>query len=816
MFIRKNLKFDVTIFDASLLDEKEKGVIAKDILKYAETNASVFSSKEELDKNKYPRLILPIYTIDDGLVRTDHIALYHDILGIQRLSIGNSFGNSRIINKNFKPILESNKSRSKDNKNKVTTPDSNTLSLLKDHNPKIVNKFFKGSNTNQTDGYSYKLDPPIDEEREFAIQEIQSDGGLLSMIRKGVTIKEPFTLNSTTLLDNKSYNITKYDTLIFVDTICSISELHKFLIIYKNLLYNGNKITTNTNRIIKLLLNIQKKYNTYDSELFQTVNPNSYIYNNGLFSEKTVVSNLLFPFTKQDEKLLSDVSNIFIPISFIWLYKKGKSELFEKNTSIITEEHTLYDPLVFTYNSYCGFYFSEEKTTYNTTHDLTKSTGDLYTLKTKLTYIPSLFCSRLIKSKLKYVLSDVKEKVKLGNNEYFVSKSIVETDLLSSFHFINDEEKEKAIKNSTLKHYYICCDDRVELSYYANHVFKHVANGFSKRLYKDEISIIDLYTNLDLIKNYVNTEFIKDYKKLIKNQEETNILFNTDNLTFISKEMFYYEQSIYIYSYLLNQLGYFYNKPDSIPFNRNIHFLKPQSLMNWMDNINKYQRYFYVDSKVLIFKGLYNLISTEDNSILPNIADILSKVISEVKIECSTLAKVFTFEGKTNGLPTLNDLIQNKLAKMIKIYKYNQKLMSILSSLLTSDPKEVIIKVLIREKCRNFIVHLEALLRILIDMLYYTNIRINLNDLSDTDIMTKLLDVKSEEYVKFTNVKDELRYYNYQADVLLNKLKNIITIVFNKKQEEQPKTLGKFIDVIIELYTKDYISNINDPSCNLY
>lgn len=653
MFVRKDTKIEVTIFDTSVMNKENKQEVWDSITK---ARKECLNEIRNASFKNMPNLIFPAF-FDSSSMHSEKYdmlgrALFYDVMGEKVLYKDEYFGKTKIINTHILNsfIYKTKKSKRKTiykisndpslhkyNTEKVTT-DQSTLSLLEKYHKEVSVK--------------YNLKPSEDRIRSY----------------------DSITESKKKIMPN----FDNFDNIITVETVYSLSEILSVFKAYNYLLTNTYSSDANFNQIsstdlVTLLTKLYEKYGVKDKKAYSDISERT-LYYRYLQHAKTELSSLI----NEDQELLMDTKNIFIPVTFVWFMDKFNPGLFIDNDSIIRENHIVLNPQFFAgYNSnwrpYKGQMYQED-VNLTLPDELTTN----HVLKTNLTYIPKSLCNRILKSKLKTVLNPILEKYEVLNNVYNIPKTILELDLMSSFHFVDDtliKEKLKTLPTDTHKVISISFDGNINTSYYTRYFKKYLTYKFATFTMPDRnaVNVIDFFANIKLA--FVPIPQLDSIlNELNKRKEGLSQLLNTGEANVIPKELFQIEKAYILYLYILRKSGLRFN------FNGSKCIETDNLTEDYLYRGNEgFNRDYFGElsdyTRILIIKKLYDLISTNPE----DISDIIESIIKSIKEAIkSSIETVYMLDkvghillksiNSNTGVSTVSTVIKIYLNKVYKIF----------------------------------------------------------------------------------------------------------------------------------------------------
>jgi len=704
MFIRKDNRIDVTIFDvsnSSILSKKE--MYDQAIQMHEE------SLKSATDIKTTTRIVMPTIF---SYYNTEYIhstscsrkALFNDILG-RGLDVGEKeWGDTRIVNKRISTDRKPQKRRAgmfntQVKENDALINDTKAYDLMHKYNKNTL----KRSGLNVTSsanidkasarGYDYYLyDDSTPKRNTFKEEDSE-----LHHVDRVLIIDTVYTISELPLLIDQMYDLSR---------MCDNSlNRMDYLNIYRDL----------TRRLTQRTLNreLLGKYGIKDSRTWNRLNKT----NTGIGSEYGTYYKKVFDSVHEENEATETLtSNVFIPVTYIFFLQKSNG-LFMTNDSIIKESHVIKNPQFFvdktpisetlgfpSYKSESFIHNDKGKLTFKVqTHTsiLPELTTSNFDLKTTLTSIPSSLAERLLKSKLKAVNNYATETKQYEHYMYDIPKSILESDLMSSFHFFNkDQVNQITFEQRYHNHffYYKRVDGRIDLSYYTKNINAYLINRFASTFYGSNINIDDIIISGEIMfKSGVSLE--EQYSKLENRQKILAEKFNDSKETILTENMFLYEKTNLLFMYLLKKTNHYIcmdpkNRTGDSSFNRfkilicnNNYIFKKESIdaaltsdIKWLEinSVHKAHLYEY------LFVYVKNHSKEE---ILKKIQDVLTGFITTIEndaikaVSTDKLVDIFIeLVSKRGPVHNIFADFYNRFYKLVRVHtSVNATLLDIVS-----------------------------------------------------------------------------------------------------------------------------------------
>ena len=785
MFVRKDTKIEVTIFDTSVMSKENKQEVWDSITKAKE---ECLKEIRDASFKNIPNLIFPAF-FDSSSINYDKSsalskALFYDIMGEKVLYKDEYFGKTRIINTH---ILDSFIYKTKKSKRKTAYKISNDPSLHKYNTEKVTAD--------------------------------QSTLSLLEKYHKEVSVKynlkpsENRIRSFDSIAESKKKIMSNFDNIVTVETVYSLSEILNVFKAYNYLLTSIYPSNANFNQIsstdlVTLLTRLYGKYGVKDKKAYSDISERT-LYYRYLQHVKTELSSLM----NEDQELLTDTKNIFIPVTFIWFIDKFNPGLFVDNDSIIRESHIVLNPQFFAdyspnWTPYRGQKYQED-VNLTLPDELTTN----HVLKTNLTYIPKSLCNRILKSKLKTVLNPVLEKYEVLNNVYNIPKTILELDLMSSFHFVNDtliKEKLKTLPADTHKVISISFDGNINTSYYTRYFKKYLTYKFATTIMPDRnnVNLMDFFASIKLA--FVPVPQLDCIlKELNKREEGLFQLLNTGEANVIPKELFQIEKAYILYLYILRKSGLRFN------FNGSKHIETDILTEDYLYKGNEgFNRDYFGElsdyTRMLIIKKLYDLISTNPEDISSLVESIIKSIKEAIKSGIETvymLDRVGNILLKSinsnNGVNTVNTVIKIHLNRIYKIFNIEDCIT--LQKEIEISYVETISKFISASVIRLLLQKYRNLLNVLILILH--TIKAN-RSLTATDWIREIelfLTNQTRQAAVFYEFQSYIIYGSNTEDrVYFNEL-----VRKNCSSKTPIKTLNELVSKILRSICEEYLSNKN-------
>lgn len=803
MYIRKNTKLEVSIFDISMMDTMEKKEVYDQVaLMHKDSITSLTNPKMQT------RLVIPAI-FNQGNTRLGGSSgaakhcLFNDILGLNKYANRDCFGKSRIISPLDKIYVAKRKRKVKleqvvsDDDTRVFVPETKTLKLVDKYHKKEIKASNKIMSNDDNDGPGmYKA-------------------GLLRMVMVDFGIKE----TEKPKFDPKTSILRTVSHVLFIDATYSVSEMiiafeqmdALFRVSYGNLGYNPYfDIFENYNSASTRAKALYGKYEVKGPNVWKRdTEGRDNRLNDGNFV--TFGYGSLF---NEDEMTAKTACNTFIPVTFA-IFLENASHLFQPTDSIIREEHTLRNPRFFISTcavsglmGYPDFYNKDEFEGRDRPIDLktqsrkfTNLSMDDYSLKTTLTIIPRDFSTRLIKSKFKAI------------NQFGVDKSC--------FHFFTDEDMERLTekgKNYADNFFCVKFDDRIDLSYYTFVINTYLANKFAGAFYGDYTRVEDFIAFGRMVESPFKETLATSYDELIGRQASLATKFNTSSHTIISQEMFDYEKANLLYLYIIRKSGLSlytlrrtqwsddHSTKFMGPLKKNGYIFTREILNTYQSSDTSWLR-IGSDRKAYLMEAMFRMVRTLPREQLFAEIDRLiaeSKEKMDVMIKNftsrQTLAKELTTIIKQNPPREVRDKFDREFHKQRKtIFKLNHNMYRLLHD---SESLQLIPLLLSDTLLFNYIESLASLFRV-----YCTYLKIfadhttegraidenglSVRFLTDSEILKKM----QYEYSQY--------YSNRGTDVtLINRL-----LSDNAKAKVRIEVLEEFTSLLLSEYTKEYLGS---------
>ena len=799
MYIRKNASINVTIFDVSTADVMEKKTIFDQVVKLHTDSIASLSKKDMVTRFVVPAIFGQGNT-RVGNSSSDYAkrCLFNDILGHNKISNRQYFGDTRIIN-SISEDRKEQKSRRKVRQEAITGIDNAKVIVSENKTLKLINKYhdklIKASNKDlSSDASDFRAEDAL--KRYFTISMEMTE-----------TVKPKFDPNTSIL--------RTVDKILFIDTTYSISEM-RLAFEHKARLFS----VSNNSSVERALFDFRNPHtNEYIKELYQKYG----IKETGLWKKDIEESfynledglNHLFPYESlfsEDEKKVESAYNIFIPVTYV-LFLENSSHLFIPAQEIISERHTIRNPRFFIvegavpkftgYPEFMQYQPNKTDKHYNMKSQSRVYTDlgeDMYSLKTTLINIPSSFSTRLLKSKLKTVE---------------VAKP--DTD---NFYFFTEEQAAKITEKSNRvadNLFYIKFDGRLNLSYYTYALQIKLINKFASEGYYTGIGMDDFIRHGKLIESPFNFTLPELYNELVQKQEYLSTKFNSTGQTILSQDMFDYEKAELLFLYILRKVGIElvslrrnkWNDPDMGTF---LTCLKQNDYLFTRDNLNKLYLSDYSFSsmsnlnKAYFLELVFTMVKTMEKE------EIFTKVEGFIE-ECKTTSvkEIKLYDSRNKLTETLTTLIKNNHPRDVRD-KFARHLMQ--NKKLFSTPKYKLYHLLYRNDslqlipllvCNTLINdYIERLINV--SMVYCTYIKIFYDNTN-----CKVISDDGKATVFLTDVSTQLRvqqgYENFYSSrgyemILIKRLleKN------SAKTEGKIETFEEFTDLLISEFSREYFS----------
>lgn len=557
MFTRKGTKLKTTIFDVSALSVAEKSKILNNAIEDQQNSGKSFSDKE---KPMYATLcgIIPnSYTLNLGANKLGKSLFINDLFGIDPLLNEEASYKSEIFvknNINYSRIS----TKSPTNQIKVTVPEQETARLIKNSFPK----------------YHRRID------------EIQTNGQDTTYYENGDDDDSSYSKTNNTIPNDDRSNstivfISEIDTIIQIETVCSLSELPLILSQQRQLAaiprnhYSTRQILDRSfpkYAVFPASLNdILSRVKVKNSVTWRQYTADIDGYCTEPLEKNKIILNELFPlFFENDEcGKFSSTDNIFIPVTIV-LFLEGASHLFNSTDQIVQEQRTVRCPRFFVMetsrNYEWGFpRFRHQRPPHltkckaQTITDLIPTFDSIFALTNTITYVPKKYSTRLLKSKLNPVKELQLKTITLEDETYILPKSISEEDLFAQFHFFTASQvKEINTLNQTPSHAFFLntlFDGRVKIPYYSSFLHGNLLNRFASYNYMPNMSIVNFisYPKGLLRTNSLNLETV--FKDLNDRYIAFNKAFNNESLELIPQELFIMERVHALTVYLFESMG---------------------------------------------------------------------------------------------------------------------------------------------------------------------------------------------------------------------------------------------------------------------
>lgn len=585
MFFRKELKQSVNIFDISNMNTERKKDIVDQVASIIERSIASLSK----DSKESPFIVLPIrIPLTQYYNSTIRSLLFQDLLGEYRESYRKTFENSAIINTRKDQVKEKKRIRrgitkkeydyEEVNNTKITAEDSNTKQLLKEKYSKTVRKICLSL---------------LNEDNPFSGETNIEDLHQLLKINKIITVDMTYCFSELPVVMSQ------------IKEIIRLNQLQNWSIL-KQL-----KIIQKTN-----IQNLYQRNNIKKKETWENLNDSL------LLSNDPVIDYVYNQLQKKTLYGKESIETKFIPVSYIIFLEDDN--LFKDNNSIVVEEREIRNPAFFVEHYKTSYTLGSPEFDSDTNKGQSKIAVNLqnHSLKTTMTFIPSGFSQRLLKSKLKSIgIPNL-----TTNNDEFIF-------------FSEDFVKQLSSSNQKDLEFLIEIDGKINMFYYTQLIQSFLKNKFAGTYYgSSDCFSLKLYFPIFFSDMHKDIRFL--YNKLESKQESIRRTFNKDNVILITEDMFSYEKVALLYYYLIDRIDFHNNKiPKSgINVDINSNIIKHKGDFRSIQN-GKYSTEFetFPQQTAYIQQCLFKLVTANNTEQILGIIDrIVENVKTTIEKEIST------------------------------------------------------------------------------------------------------------------------------------------------------------------------------------